>query len=62
MYAPIASLAATGVALATGSLTVHHCRRLIRDGVSLDEGGGWAVLIMGEFVVTMVAVSAAINL
>jgi hypothetical protein len=62
MYAPVASLAATGVAMATGSVTVHHCRRLIRDGVSVDEGGGWTVLIVVEFVVTMIAVSAAINL
>ncbi len=62
MNAHVASLVATGVAMATGSMTVHHCRRLIRDGVSMDDGGGWTVLIVLEFVVTMIAVSAAINL
>ncbi len=55
-------LAAIGVAVVTGWATRHHCRQLLHEGVSLEDGGGYVVLILVEFTACMAAVGAAINL
>ena len=57
----LAALAATLVALLFGWLTVRHCRQLMHEGVELADGGGYAALIMLEFVACMAAVGVALN-
>lgn len=49
-------------AVAAGWLTLRHCRLLMHEGIGFDDGGGYAVLILIEFTVCMVAVAAALNL
>jgi hypothetical protein len=55
-------LAAIGAALVAGWATRRHCRQLLHEGVGLEDGGGYVVLILVEFTACMAAVGAAINL
>ncbi len=55
------ALFATLVALAAGWLTVRHCRYLMHEGMELDQGGGYAVLIVVEFTTCMAAVAISLN-
>jgi len=52
----IAVLVAAGCSWAM----LRHSRQMLFDGVSLTDGGGWAVLVMVEFTAAMVAIAVAL--
>lgn len=51
------------VLIATGGMwaMLRHSRRMLREGVSLEDGGGWTVLILSEFLVAMTALGVALS-
>lgn len=54
--AAVASL----VALVSGWGLIHHARSMLFNGVGVQEGGGWAALILAETMVFLVSVAIAL--
>jgi hypothetical protein len=56
------SLLAALVCALSGWLVVRHGRQMLRDEITLADGGGWTALFLAEFVVSLAAACAAIEL
>jgi hypothetical protein len=48
------------VALVSGLAFLRHAGRMMREGVGVSDGGGWAVLISVEFTAHLGAVCVAL--
>jgi hypothetical protein len=49
------------VAVVVGRSMVRHARRMLHEGISLEDGGGWTAVVLVEFVVAMGAVAVALE-
>ena len=55
------SLVAALVAALSGSAVVRTGRAMMRDGVELQDGGGWVALLIAEVCVNFTAVAIALS-
>ena len=54
------SLIAVLVAAMAGYAMIRHANRMLHDGVSFEDGGGWTALVLSEFMVAMAGIAAAL--
>ncbi len=54
------ALVAALAAAVSGWGVVHHGRRMIHEGVTVEDGGGWVALLLTEFMVSFSAACVAI--
>jgi hypothetical protein len=54
-------LLATLVAAGSAYAMLRHSRQMMFEGVSLQDGGGWAALVMVEFTVALAALAFALS-
>ena len=47
------------IAAGCGYAMLRHSRRMLFDGVSLSDGGGWTAVILGEFTIALGALAIA---
>ena len=55
------TLIAILVALASGCSMIRHARKMLHDGVALEDGGGWTALILTEFMAAMGGFGVAVS-
>ena len=48
------------VAVTVGYSMIRHAQRMLHEGVSFEDGGGWTALVLTEFVVAMGGVGVAL--
>ena len=48
------------VAVTAGYSMIRHANRMLHEGVTLEEGGGWTALVLTEFMVAMGGVAFAL--
>jgi len=49
------------VAVAAGYAMIRHARRMLHEGVGLEDGGGWTAVVVTEFVIAMSGVALALH-
>jgi hypothetical protein len=54
------SLYAVLVAAVAGYWMVRHANRMLHDGTTFADGGGWTALVLTEFLVSMSGVAVAL--
>ena len=54
------ALVAALVAALGGWGVVHHGRQMLREGVTVADGGGWTALLLTEFMISFAAACVAI--
>jgi hypothetical protein len=57
----IKSLLAGLVAAISGYAVVRTGKAMMRDGIEIQDGGGWAALLIGEVCVSFAAVGVALS-
>ena len=49
------------IAAASGYAMLRHARRMMFHGISIGDGGGWAVIVMLEFTTAVGALAIALS-